>query len=338
MSIKKSAKPDFYRTFMTEGFFPNANKITKYQESENYWIFKTGKKVFKVKKEIETSKAVPLEEIFCQQIVTQIQSHSPGLQAEILGITESQGSHLIDWERNLPGNPTYFCISMNQMSDQGFLSSIISRSKLTESILEQISQHLFHFHQKTKVCESKDIGSPDIISAKLDDLFYQSKKYLDVTITKAAIDFTFRPLQKYLVDHRKLYLRRMKKGSIRGVHGCFIPRKIHSTKEGIQLLGRTSDPLKHRFNDIATDLADLSVALNHADLPQFSNSFVESYVKLSGDKELKQVLPIYQALKSLDLGLKHSINANNLEGKKADAETQIAKKYYKQTIDVVRGL
>lgn len=333
-----SAKPNFYSTFMQEGFFPGANKIIKFQESENYWIFKTGQKVFKVKKEIETASSVPLEEIFCREVVDQIKSHSPGLEPEVLTVKKSKGSYIIDWENTLSEKPEYYIISMNQIPDRGFLSNIIEKKKLTEATLAQISQHLFQFHQQTKVCESKETGSPDLLLTKLDDLFYQSKKYLNVTITKAIIDMTFRPLQRYLADNRKLFFKRIRKDHIRLIHGCLIPRKIHSSKEGIFLLGRTTDPVKHRYNDITADLADFTVELNRFDLPDFSDYFIDSYIKVSADKELKNILPIYQAIRCLNLGLKHSIYSAQTEDKTAKEEQMLAKNYYEQTVEVTRGL
>lgn len=338
MSKKKSAKPDIYRTFMSEGFFPNANKIIKFQESENYWIFKTGKKLVKVKKKIETSSTIPLEEIFCREIVNQLQTHSPGLEAQTVSVINTGDTFEIDWDNSRSEPPSYFAICMNQLPDRGFLSNIISRNKLNEPVLRQISQHLAEFHQQTEVSESKDAGSPEVISRKLDDLFYQSKKYLNVTITQAIIDMTFRPIQKYLTDNRKLLLKRIKKGNIRLVHGCLIPRKIHAAKEGINLLGRTNDPLKHRFNDVASDLADLTVELSLSGLKGESANLSEIYIKNSGDRELKQILPLYQAIRCLDLGLKHSILSNQSDENDSEAEKALARQYYEQTVDVVREL
>lgn len=338
MSKKKSAKPDIYRSFMTEGFFPNANKITKFEESENYWIFKTGKKVIKVKKKIGRTSTIPLEEIFCREIVALLQAHSPALEAQAISVIKSGDAFLIDWDHSHSETPSYFAICMNQLPDRGFLSNLISQNKLTEPILKQVSQHLVDFHQSTKVSDSKDAGTPELISTKLDDLFYQSKKYLNVTITQAIIDMTFRPMQKYLTDNRKLLLKRIKKENIRLVHGCLIPRKIHAAKEGINLLGKTNDPLKNRFNDVASDLADLTVELNLAGLPESSKYLADTYAKISGDREIKQVLPLYQALRCLDLGLKHSILSNQSDDTCSETEKSLARRYYEQTIEVVRGL
>jgi aminoglycoside phosphotransferase family enzyme len=338
MQLKKTPYPEFYRTFMAAGFFPNSNKITRFEESENYWMFKTGLRIYKVKKKETVQSSVPLEEIFCNEIAGQIRQCSPALDAQLFTIKENTHAFQIDWSNGMSGNPLYYGISMVQLSEKGFLSNIIEKNKVNDSILEQICSHLVAFHHQSEVSKSKDDGSPDLIKSKLDNFYYQAKKFLGITINKAVIDMTLRPLDKYLADNRKVFLRRIKRECIRKIQGCFIPRKIHASKEGVNVLGKTSDPLKNRYNDVASDVADLTVELRLSNLDNMAKIFIEKYCHLSGDREVKQILPVYQALRCLHLGLKYSIQANQQENLQAENLRQLAVKYYEQTIDVVRGL
>ncbi len=338
MPKKRVKKPEFYQTFMNEGFFPNANKVTKFQDSENYWIFKTGEQIYKVKKKEETTSAVPLEEIFCIETSKQLDKHSPSLGAKIFTVKEINGSFGIDWDNSISAQVLYYGLCMKQLPDRGFLSNIVDKNKLTETMLDRIAQQLFQFHLETEVSKLKDDGSPDTLSSIIKNLFYQSKKYLNVTINQAIIDMTLRPLEKFLVDNRKLFLRRMKREQIKLLHGCFIPRKIHITNEEINFLGRTADPLKNQYHDIASDIADLTVMLIHAKKDQMADYFAESYCSASGDKETKQVLPVYQAIKCLELGLMNSIKSNQSDKLQSQKQKQLAIEYYEQTIDVIRCL
>lgn len=337
MSKKRTRKPEFYSTFMKAGFFPNANKITKFEESENYWMFKTGSKIHKVKKKGGATSTISLEEIFCNEICRQIQLFSPHLEPRVYTIKKMGDEFTVDWDNTIPSAPSYFLISLNQLTDKGFLDNIVKKNKLKERMLDKIVTHLYNFHQATKVSSSKDDGSPDSLSIKLDDLYYQSKKYLNETITKAMIDMTDRPLEKYLNDNRKTFSRRIKRGLIRQTHGCFVPRKIHYQKDQISFLARTSDPLKNRFTDVASDVSDLTVELEFAGEKAMSDYFVDRYIEISDDRELKQVLPIYQAMRCLHLGLRHSLDSRS-EYKQQEEEKACAVRYYEQTIEVVRAL
>ncbi len=337
MSQKKS-KPEFYADFMNAGFFPEANKITKYQESQNYWIFKTGKLIYKVKKKEMADSTVSLDEIFCNTIVQQVQRHSPELNPKIATIKKQNDSYILDQEGTLSLPVLNYVIVMAQLPDRGFLNNILKKKKLNEKTIDLMCSYFSDIHNNAKIAESKEDGTPDNLVSQLQNLYYQSKKHMGVTMSQAIIDMTSRPLEKYLSDNRKLFLRRIRKEHIRQVHGCLIPRKIHINKDSIQLLGITSDPMKDRFKDVSSDISDLSIELELAGQQEAAEYLIQAYCKLTHDKELKQVLPVYQAMKCLSSGLEHSINLNLLKKSEAEKEQKLAVKYYEQTVEVIRKL
>jgi len=335
---KKRSKPEFYSRFMEQDFFPEANKNIKYHESHNYWIFKTGQKIYKAKKREEAKSTASLEEIFCQETIRRILDHSPTLQPEIATIKQDQQSFQIDRNNQISTPPLYFVIIMDQLADRYFLSNIISKGKLTEKTIDNVSRFLFQLHEKAVPTSSKDEGTSVLILQKLKDLIYQSKKYLGDTISQPMIDMTLRPLEKYIVDNRKLLLRRNKRGLIREVHGCFIPRKIYASKETVLALAKTTDPLRNRYCDVVSDIADLTVELIQEGESSKATYFIESYCKKTEDREIKLILPIYQALKCLSQGLKYSISFRQKSGKTEEENKRKATAYYEQAIEVVHQL
>ena len=310
---KRPRKPEFYSKFMEKNFFPGANKIIKYQESHNYWIFKTGKKIYKVKKQEDIQSTVSLEEIFCQEMVRRLKTYSPDLQVELATVKNNQQGYQLDRDGNLSSPALYYVIIMNQLTNRYFLSNIIDKGKLTEKTMDRISLFLVQLHAAAETSSSKNEGTSDSLLQKLNDLIYQSKKYLGITITQPMIDMTYRPLEKYIVDNRKLLLRRVKKGYIKEVHGCFIPRKIYAGNDGILALAKSTDPLRDRFCDIASDIADLAVQLIYTGNHSMADYFIEAYCKQADDQETRSIIPIYQALNCLTQGLKYSISFNQSE-------------------------
>ncbi|NQU62844.1 MAG: hypothetical protein HQ517_00970, partial [SAR324 cluster bacterium] len=289
---------------MEKDYFPGSTKNIKYHESHNYWIFKTGQKIYKVKKREESKSSASLEEIFCQETLRRLHAYSPMLQAEKSTIKINEHRFQLDFDNQISSPALYHVIIMNQLADRYFLNNIISKGKLSEKTLDSISKFLFELHEKAEPTPSKDDGTSDSLLQKLNDLIYQSKKYLGDTIRQPMIDMTVRPLEKYIVDNRKLFMRRNKKGFIREVHGCFIPRKIHAGKDAISALAKTTDPLRNRYCDIVSDIADLTVELRQGGEGVLATYFIESYCSNTDDREIKIILPIYQALKCLSQGLK----------------------------------
>ncbi len=324
--------------FMKRGFFPNSNKITNYTESFNYWIFKTGKKLYKVKKREDMHSSVALEEVFCSEVVRQIRRFSPELEPEIATVKKRSDSYILDKNDSVSSEVLYYAIIMNQLPNRQFLNAILEKEKLTEKIIEQVSAYLGFFHDQAEIYDSKDKGTFEDLNSQLQNLYYQSKKYLGITISQAIVDMTLRPLEKFLADNKKSISRRIRKGHIKHIHGCFLPRKIHVTKNKVVALPKTTDPLRNRYSDVASDVADLTVELRLAGQEKLADFFIAKYCKTTSDKEIHHVLPIYQALKCLALGLQHSIGIKHFTDKEAEEQKKLAVKYYEQTINVVHQL
>ena len=336
MTRTKAKKPEIYRDFMGEGFFPDANKITKYQESSNYWIFKTGKKVYKIKKKITGKSAIALDEIFCREIVASLVLHSPDLEAELFYVHKENNHFLVD--RHNKKGASYYGVAMNQLSDRYFFDAIIGKGKATNGMIQLVAGFLAHFHELVPKTSAKEDGTPEQLGAILQDLFYQSKKYLGVTMSQVVIDMVLHPLERFLVDNRKLFLRRIRKGYIRKIHGCFVPRKIHICEEKLNVLSRSDDLLKRRFADVASDVADLTVELDQAGERGLAESLVKAYSGIGNDKELRLILPFYRAMKCLSLGNRHSVAMEGVAKRQVSHHRQRAIQYYEQTIDIARTL
>jgi len=338
MLLEKTGKPEFYRTFMEKDFFPEANKVVKYQESNNYWIFKTGKRVFKTKKKAPVQSSASLDEIFCQEADRQLRLYSPQLQPQLFTVKQDPQRFALDWDHQLSSPPLYYGIAMNQLSDRYFLNNLLEKKGAREHHFHEIGHYLHQRHEQAEVPEVKEAISLEAILQKVKDLIYQSKKYLGLTVTKPMLDMAGLPMEKFIADQRKLFVKRFKKGVIREIHGCFIPRKIHLYQQEITALARTSDPIRNRYGDVAQDVADLSVELNHMGNPEFAEFFVTAYCQLSTDKDLRLVLPAYQTIQCLSQGLRYSIVMKRFEGAEAEILQKTASRYYEQAIDVAHQL
>lgn len=339
MAQKRRNKPEFYKCFMQSGFFPEANKIIKYSESPNYWVFKTGKQVVKVKKSESENNSLSLNEVFCRTAVKMLQKMSPGLDAKVVTVKKNGDTFVIDRDGSVEGTTLYYAVQAQQLPESGFLDVVISKGKLTTDVIESISSFLSDFHSRTDISTSaKEDGSVERLDGMLQNLFYQSKKFLGDTITQPMIDMSFRPLERFLENHKKLLSRRVKRDAIRLIQGRFTPEKVHYSKGDVACLAKSSDPLKNRYMDIASDIADLTIELMRLGKKEEATLFTKSYAKISGDKDLRLVLPFYQALKALALGVKHSTASKFDSEKEADAHKEMAVCYYNLMLEVVQQL
>jgi len=324
MNTKKHQKPDFFKALTTPSFYDEANSTIKYQESEGFWIFKTGPYVYKVIRPVGTSTSKLLLEAYAQEMVANSNRHSPTQDSSALALV----CHEDNWafETNCsPGSADFYVVKERQLADRGFLQLMLSKDKLKAKHLEDVAQALWTFHETAGMAGTKGLPDAAELTERLRDRYYQAKKHLGKTITKTMIDLSCRPLEKALKEHKKLFGRRARKGFIGHYHGDFAARKIHWATDGVAFLGRSGDPMKDRYGDRASDVADLCVDLEAAGKPDLAKVFLDRYIELSDDKELPLTLPIYKSLKAMKLGLKHSFALEHSEDPEAD---QVVAKHF----------
>ena len=336
MSIKLK-KPVFYKTFIQQGFFPESNKVTKYAESATYWIFKTGHEIYKIKKPFEKASSSHLDELFCKETIRVSNLHSPTLNARVLKVVADNSGYNLE-NIDSTTHPVYYCIVMKQLSEPYFVNQLIDKNKLTAAVIEKIVPFLVEFHKKSKRSTSEESGSVSFLTNKINDLFYQSKKFLNQTITQPICDRCFFPMEKYLQTQKKIFSKRIKKKLICEIHGNFIPPKIHVQGKLVQALAASQHPLKIKYGDIACDLADFVIDLKLEGHQDLAAAFVDQYIQESNDKDLKTILPFYLSLRCFSKGLENSILMSLTTGEKSDTYKKIALKSYEQSIVEIKGL
>lgn len=332
---KRPTKPDFYKSFMEEGFFPDSNKIVKYIESQSYWMFKTGQKIYKIKKPFENELSSHLDKLFCKDAVKIMNLHSPTLECVEKMVTKNQDQYFLE---NSTSMGLFFGIEMHQLQSQFFVDRLIEKKKINSTHIDKIVHFLAEFHQKAIPAPTEEGGSPEFLINRINDFFYQSKKFIDITITQPLIDLSFFPLERFVQKQKKLLLKRLKKKLVREIHGNFIPSKIHVQGELVQVLSKTEHPLRNKFGDVAIDLAQLVISLKKEGLHQLAVEFVEGYVAETNDKDIQEILPFYQSIACFNSGLRNSKKMAAEQGKEAEKYKETAIKCYEQSIEEIRQL
>ena len=328
-------KPSFYKKAIDDGIFADQNERVKFIESLNFWIFKSGKIVYKVKKRDLSQNNLAVDELFCRNLANTISAYSPQLDPKVLTLTKNNDLIEVTEQAQSQSEIFAYIVAMNQISETAFLDAILKKNRATEKTVGNIAKYLYELHNSAETISTGQEGNVEQLTRELDDLIYQSKKHLGKTISQAVLDMTRHPMEKFLQDHKKLFNKRSRKGFVRKIHGAFIPSKIIIQKGQVFALGQSFDPVRSGAADIVSDIADLVVELNYTKNIDLAEHFTQSYIKLSNDREIKQLLPFYKAMKCLERGLKNSTLAITAPAKKATIHCESAVKYYEQTVEAV---
>lgn len=336
--MSNNQKPDFYKTLINPSFYEKANKQIKYIESPNYWIFKTGVDIFKVKKKIDHNSPLHLEQMFCEHIIKLSKLYSPENKSELFYLIKQDEEYILSSSLN-NSNDFFVVIRQSQHHEKDNLLEQIKKNKVSETDLDSLIDRLIEFHHNTNPISIREHNESEQVERELENLFYQSKKYLGFTISQPLIDLTQRPLKKFVETQKKLFNKRNKAKKVKEIHGCLKPKKIFLNKGEVAILDNRYSALKDRVSDVLSDLADLTIEFDVHQQHELSEKIVERYKSLSKDKDINIMLPFYTSIKALKQGLHYSTLAKNEEDEEKQQElVQYAKKYYESIAGYVKKL
>lgn len=335
MTAKMTNRPAFHKRLSDPDAYPEANRQVKSAQSHSFWIYKTGPWVYKVMK--PAPKLSPmLQEAYLAEVVAASNRLSPQLETHMKALIEEDGQWRFA-EGLAPGAAPYYVLVQHQLADRGFADQLVAKDKLTEKHVAQIAQELWRFHSEAAEINPKLLPGHDELLQRLQDLYYQSKKFLGQTVTKPMLDLSSRPFEVYLNDRKKLLGRRVRKGFVSHYHGSLDLRRVHCSGEGVRFLAKSEDAVKDRYGDRISDLADVVVGLEHEGRADLAKHLSETYFALSKDTDGAELLPLYRGLRCLKMGLDHSVEMT-LDGPEAEEHKKLAVSYFEQTVEIATGL
>ena len=137
----------------------------------------------------------------------------------------------------------------------------------------------------------------------IEEVGYQTKKYIGQTITAAMYDMMIRPMERFLDEGRKLFSRRIKKDRVVDGHGALLPEHIYVKGKDVIVVSPLEAQPKYRILDAANDVAALCNVLRLSGSEETADVFLKRYVSTSKDRELERMLPIYEAFQAIHTGV-----------------------------------
>jgi predicted kinase len=106
-------------------------------------------------------------------------------------------------------------------------------------------------------------------------------------------DFT----KNFIERHHALFEKRAMDGRIRDLHGDLHTAHICFTN-GVCVYDCIEFNDRFRYGDVASEVAFLAMDLDHYGRADLSRLFINSYIKESGDEELRELMPFYKSYRA----------------------------------------
>jgi hypothetical protein len=336
--MAKKTYPEFHKALLDPSLYPSAPRRIKFEETRHCYVYKTGSLVYKIRKTGPVYSSVAIKERFAREALTLGKRWAPEVVQEVVAVVRSaEGLYSLGGE----GTVVDYALRLSQLPDHYWLHRLIGQNKLTAVAVGRLARYLADHHGSAAAGEkAAEAGRPEHFRRIAEEILYQSKKYINLTVTQPMLDMIARPVSRFIDDSRKLFLHRQRKGRVVDGHGAFVPEHIFLRGPEVHAVAPLDASPKFRQLDVANDVATLLNELCRLDAAESADLFLKRYIAASRDRDLPRILAAYRTLQALRYGLSYSerLNEAGMDEQQRGSIVQAANAYFNQAVRAAREI
>ncbi|BAU22544.1 aminoglycoside phosphotransferase [Caldimicrobium thiodismutans] len=285
---------------LTFSNLPFDTKTFQILQTHISYVIITDSIVYKIKKPVNFGfldfTTLEKRKFYCEREVELNRRLCGDLYIGVVPIVKTEKGYQIEGE----GEPVEYAVKMGRLPEEGMMKGLLREGLLTKAHLDLIVDTLVPFYKSAETGEKVNyFGSLEVISFNTEENFEQTKGFVGKALTKRKYEHIVNYTRNFIKERASIFQKRIKEGYIRDGHGdlysaniCFDDLKRVYIFDCIEFNDR------FRCGDVAQDLAFLAMDLDFYRLKEFSDYFIEEYVKKSGDKGLYEVLDFYKCYRA----------------------------------------
>ncbi|MDH4121717.1 MAG: hypothetical protein OEV94_08455 [Deltaproteobacteria bacterium] len=338
--MAKKDYPEYHKHMMDQAAYPSAPRRIKFEETPHAYLYRTGDAVYKIKKASPVFANLALKELYCAEGLTLGRQWAEAHVRDVVKIVKTPGGYALGGE----GELVEYALVMDQLSSHYWMDYELANNKVTPTLMGRVARFLAGRHEAHPASErdTAEAGRPEHFRELFEEVAYQSKKYIDKALTQPMIEMISRPMEHFVDDFRKLFVKRQKKGMIVEGHGAFLPEHLFLKGKDISAFSPLLGQRKYRLLDQAGDVALFLNDLHLRKRDDLGEVFLKRYQTARKDRDLPVMLAPYQTLQAMRLALACCERAAALNQEK-DHETQVelhrtANTYYTLAVHQARKI
>jgi aminoglycoside phosphotransferase family enzyme/predicted kinase len=278
--------------------FPHSAADPRLVETHISWVILAGNFAYKIRKPVNFGflDFSTLEErrADCETEVRLNRRLCPDLYLGVVNICERDGR--LWWDG--VGRAIEPAVRMRRLPEPGMLPALVARRVADERLMHRIAGQLASFHAAADTGPGiDDFASLAQLRANWSEIFAQA----------GTVGPEIRQRIQAYVEHElttgaDVFVRRVRDGCIREGHGDLHAGSVCAVRRRLYLFDCIEFNKRFRCADVAADVAFLAMDLEHLGRADLSATFVDEYVRASGDRELPAVLDFYKCYRAFVRG------------------------------------
>jgi len=293
-----SELPVLIQALLDPKAYPDPPGRVEMVQTQISYVFLAGDYVYKIKKPVDMGflDYTTLEKrlTYCRKEVELNRRLCANAYLGVVPITSEGDRFTIGGK----GRVEEYAVKMLRLPRDAMMDVLLAENRVTPGMVADVAKTVANFHKRAATsAEISTIGGINAVIQNTSENFSQTDKYFNMIIAPE----TYRRIKTYTEDFIKvntpLFKKRMAEGRVRDCHGDLHAAHICFYK-GICIYDCIEFIDRLRYTDVAADVAFLAMDLDHYGRKDLSDSFVDAYVRQSGDKELKKLLNFYKCYRA----------------------------------------
>ena len=303
--------PKMVQALLEPKAYPDKPQRVELVQTQMSFVFLTDDYVYKVKKPVNLGyldyTTLDKRQFFCQQETELNRRLCPDVYLGVVPITREKKGIFIERQ----GEVIEYAVKMRRLPQEAMMDVLLANNQVSPEIVSGIARKLVQFHQKAETNTSiSTFGNLDTIRQNAEENFTQTEKYISNTISPKQYERIKDYTDSVLREKAHLFHKRVADGRIRDCHG-----DLHSAhiclSNGICIYDCIEFNDRFRYCDVASEVAFLAMDLDHYRRADLSRIFVNAYVDMSQDKEIKELLNFYKCYRAYVRGKVNSFQLDD---------------------------
>jgi len=282
------------------GAFPGSDSEPTVLETHISTVFLTGAFAYKIKKPVNFGfldfSSLEQRKHFCEEELRLNRRLAPDLYLEVVAIGGSADRPIIDSS----DTPIEYAIKMRQFEQDKLFDRLLAEQKLDAHLMRDVARITADFHARAeRALDDKPYGTAEAVLDPMQQNFDQLRGLIDVEEKLAQLDTLEQWTKKSYERLKPLLESRKKEGYIRECHGDMHLGNIALVDDQVAIFDGIEFNDFFRWTDVMSEIAFLTMDLDHRGASQLSNIALNEYLTQTGDYEGVQLLRFYQVYRAM---------------------------------------
>lgn len=312
--------------------FPGATEKPVVIETHISTVFLAGDHAWKIKKPVNFGfldfSSLEQRRHFCEEELRLNRRLAPDLYLDVVAITGDAEHPTLGGD----GEPLEYAVKMRRFDQDDLFNNLLDAKKLDDTLIQQVGSIAADFHaHAARAGMETPYGSAEAAFDPMQQNFDQLAELIQDADKKAQLSQLEQWTREQYESLKGLLSSRKEEGFIRECHGDMHLGNIALIDGEVAIFDGIEFNDFFRWGDVMSEIAFLTMDLDHRGAERLSNIALNEYLEHSGDYEGLALLRFYQVYRAM---VRAKVSAFRLAQDISDAERQEVLDQYQGFVDL----